>query len=608
MSEQRERLSPLALLPLLVPLGVTAHDAAHDEVGGHLSGRVSCDFGAADGFPCARIDLLSWLDLEQLGGSEANDIWGWADPVTAREYVLIGRFDGTTFVDVSDPQAPVVLGYLPSQSEIIAARSERAAVATGDQTRGERCSRSERHDEVCGEEGSAWRDIKVHADHAYIVSEEFDHGLQVFDLTQLRGLSGPPVTFTLTAHRAQFGSAHNVAVDEASATLIVVGANTGSGGPIFYDLSDPAAPVFESQYSGDGYTHDAHCVVYAGPDASAVGRELCFASNEDSLTILDVTDKGAIALLARVVYDGVAYSHQAWLSEDHRYLYSNDELDELSDGHRTRTRIWDVSDLAAPRVVEEYDAPRFTIDHNNYVLGDLLFQSNYTSGLRVLDISDPTAPWEIGSFDTFPAHDGVQFSGSWSNYPYLPSGVIAISDTVRGLFLVETRFLGVDLADADLAVTFDQGSQSVEPGGRIQRSVSVFNTSSQTAPEVTLHLALELPATLVDLSTSVGSCELDGATAVCQLGALAAGGQLDLTLIADAGSTESDGLVEVMVAGLVDDPDGGDNRASLSVSIVASTPPPTAGGGGGGGGAWLLLAMLALLIPSRLRQRGPVPA
>jgi len=30
-----------------------------------------------------------------------------------------------------------------------------------------------------------WRDIKVYDDHAFIVSEAREHGMQVFDLTQL---------------------------------------------------------------------------------------------------------------------------------------------------------------------------------------------------------------------------------------------------------------------------------------------------------------------------------------------------------------------------------------------------------------------------------------
>ncbi len=47
-------------------------------------------------------------------GTGGNDIWGWADPMTGREYALMGMTDGTAFVDVTDPDNPAVLGKLPT--------------------------------------------------------------------------------------------------------------------------------------------------------------------------------------------------------------------------------------------------------------------------------------------------------------------------------------------------------------------------------------------------------------------------------------------------------------------------------------------------------------
>jgi hypothetical protein len=37
------------------------------------------------------------------GNVRGNDIWGWTDPLDGREYALVGRNDGTAFVDVTDP-------------------------------------------------------------------------------------------------------------------------------------------------------------------------------------------------------------------------------------------------------------------------------------------------------------------------------------------------------------------------------------------------------------------------------------------------------------------------------------------------------------------------
>lgn len=52
-------------------------------------------------------------------------------------------------------------------------------------------------------------------------------------------------------------------------------------------------------YSDDGYTHDAECVMYHGPDTQYTDHEICFNYNEDTLTIVDVTHKDAIKLIAR---------------------------------------------------------------------------------------------------------------------------------------------------------------------------------------------------------------------------------------------------------------------------------------------------------------------
>ena len=46
-----------------------------------------------------------------------------------------------------------------------------------------------------------------------------------------------------------------------------------------------------------------------------------------------------------------------------------------------------MSDLDAPALVARYDGPTAAIDHNLYVRGNLVYESNYRSGLRVIDAS-----------------------------------------------------------------------------------------------------------------------------------------------------------------------------------------------------------------------------
>ena len=226
------------------------------------------------------------------------------------------------------------------------------------------------------------------ADHAFIVSEALNHGMQVFDLKQLRDVVSPPVTFTETAHYAGFGSTHTLAMNSRTGFAYAAGTRTCEGGLHVVDVRTPTAPRAAGCFSFDGYTHETQCVVYDGPDTFYQGREICFNSNEDTLTVVDATDKVEQVQLSRTGYGGSAYTHQGWLTEDQRFFLVNDEGDETAFKHSTRTWIWDVSDLDAPVLATYYDGPTPSIDHNLYIRGNLVYESNYRSGLRVLDASE----------------------------------------------------------------------------------------------------------------------------------------------------------------------------------------------------------------------------
>ncbi|NND44705.1 MAG: choice-of-anchor B family protein, partial [Xanthomonadales bacterium] len=262
----------------------------------------ACASGVSGGFACNNVELLARLPLDAIGGGSGSDSWGWKDIATHRYYALVARSNGTAFVEVTDPEAPVYLGNLPSTS------------------------------------GNApWRDVKVYANHAFIVADGIaDHGMQVFDLTRLRGVNSPQ-TFAADALYTGVGAAHNVAINEQSGFAYIVGSNSCSGGLHMVDIATPKSPVFAGCFSGDGYTHDVQCVSYAGPDADHAGSELCFAANEDSLTIVDVSDKSTPVLLGKAQYPGIGYSHQGWLSDDHAVFFMGDEADELGFGMNTRT-------------------------------------------------------------------------------------------------------------------------------------------------------------------------------------------------------------------------------------------------------------------------------
>jgi choice-of-anchor B domain-containing protein len=391
------------------------HEDHHHDENLPAQAVTSCVGGTAGGYPCSNVDLMAFLPLAQIGGGNGNDIWGWTDPLNGNEYAIMGLTNGTAFVDITDPVNPVYMGNLPRPT---------------------------------GVSTSSWRDIKVYDNHAFIGSEAVGSGLQVMDLTQLRSVASPPVSFAQTAHYTGFSTSHNIVINESSGYAYAVGTNQGScnRGLTFIDIVAPASPQAAGCFGNDGYTHDAQCVNYAGPDTDHQGKEICFAYNEDTLTIVDVTNKGAPVQLSRTGYANRGYSHQGWLTEDHAYVLLDDELDErnIASVTNTRTLIWNVQDLDNPSYFADYIGPATSIDHNQYVVGNYSFQANYRSGLRILDISDIANGnlTEAGFFDIYPSSDSANFNGAWSVYPFFASGNVIVSGIEQGLYILRPNLGG----------------------------------------------------------------------------------------------------------------------------------------------------------------------
>lgn len=363
-----------------------------------------CENGLAGGlYPCQGIDLIYHIDLDTLGAQRGNDCWGWTDPTTGNEYAIMGLDNGTAFIDISDPEAPVFVGKL--NTETVA---------------------------------SSWRDVKVYENHAFIVSEAMNHGMQVFDLTSLRDVTNPPFDFRADAVYKGFGSAHNIVINEESGFAYAVGTSTFNGGPHFVNIQNPTSPIAAGGYAMGSYSHDAQVVTYSGPDTDHTGKEILIGSNENKIVIVDISDKANPRAISEISYNQVGYTHQGWFTEDQKHFIVGDELDEIQFGIQARTLVFNFEDLDNPTLLSQYLGTP-AIDHNGYVKGNSYYLSNYSAGLRVLSLSgiDSGNLSETAFFDTFPSSDQATFSGAWSVYPYFESDHIIISDINTGFYLVK---------------------------------------------------------------------------------------------------------------------------------------------------------------------------
>jgi len=313
-----------------------------------------------------------------------SDIWGYTAP-DGHEFALVGRSDGTSIVDIStNPHHPVEVGFIPGAS-------------------------------------SSWRDIKVH-DHYCYVTNETGGGVDIIDL------SDPFNPVKVGAYTATVNSAHNIYIADGYAYIF--GASSGNGGCRILDLAtDPENPV-EVGYWETTYFHDGY-----------VKNDTLYGSGiyNGSLYIIDVSDKSDPATMVELNWSDYG-SHAVWVSGDSKYAIT---ADEKAAGF---LRIFDIQDfnninLLSTWYPKEIEASSKTI-HNVFWKDDLLIISYYVYGTRIVDMSDPSNPVEVGYYDFYPGQSGL-YNGNWGTYPYAESGLIYSSDmSGNGMFVMSYPLYG----------------------------------------------------------------------------------------------------------------------------------------------------------------------
>lgn len=388
-------------------------------------------------FDSQNVTLLAHMPLNVFPSnpSSGNDCWGYVSP-SGREYALMGLRNALAVVEITNPRSPVIVASIPHTS-------------------------------------SLWAGIKVYRDHCY-VSNEAGGGIQVISLANV---DNGEATLVRNVTYNGLSTTHTLAVDEHSGYLYLAGANINGGSLVCFDVSDPSNPVFAGQFSGP-YTHEAQVVTYT--QGQYAGRQIAFCYNgRTAFDILDVTNKAAMFRIGRNVYEGLNYCHQGWLTEDRQYVVLNDELDEQN-GYTnvTLSRVFDVSDLSAPTLAATFTTGLPSIDHNLYINGNYCYESNYTTGLRIFDVTDPLNAVETGWIDTYPENNGQTFNGTWSNFPFFPSGTVIISDINRGMFIVDAS-----AARASLTFLYPGGRpEMVLPSGGTRMRVDVEARGSDPQP------------------------------------------------------------------------------------------------------------------------------
>ncbi len=330
-----------------------------------------------------------------------NDIWGYSS--AGKEYAILGGIKGTLFIEVTNPNAPVLRDY-----------------------------------EFGADTNSTWRDYKTYQNYCYAVGDVGNATLQIFDLSFL-----PDSVHKVYDSNALFTKGHTIFIDDNSDRLYVAGPNNQTTGILVIDISTPTAPSLLVNANLGNYVHQ----VFARNDTV-----YCFMGTGNGFQVWDFTNVGSPSNIATYnSYPGAAtgYSHSGWMDEDNTYMIHTDET------HDHAVKITDISNLASISTPATFKStllgPTWTnsVAHNPFVKGSKVYISYYWDGVQVYDISDPLVPRQRAYWDTEPANAlYFGFGGCWGVYPFLPSGNIIASDINNGLFILqETATFPVELVD-----------------------------------------------------------------------------------------------------------------------------------------------------------------
>lgn len=330
------------------------------------------------------------------GSSDYSSCYGYTAP-NGREYAILGCYTGTSIIDITEKPIKEV-SFIPGPN-------------------------------------SLWREMKVYNNYAYVVTEGSGNGagLQIIDLTKPDSTKLVN-TFQPNINGRNVTTNHTVSIE--GKYLYLNGSKPGIGGIIVLDLTNPINPIALGEYQ-NLYVHD--CSIY---------NDTIYAAGiyGQGLDIIDATNKSNMKRIKLVSYSG-AGTHNTDMTIDGKYVLTTDEI-----GSQNIMRIWDKTDINNIQLVSTYHAKPQTIIHNAHVKGNYAYIAHYSEGLRIVDLTNPTVPVEVASYDTYPG-SANNYVGAWGAFPYFNSNKVLISDMTSGLTVVEFNSAQIKAARGIITLT-----------------------------------------------------------------------------------------------------------------------------------------------------------
>jgi len=322
---------------------------------------------------------VTHLSTVTFSNQRLSNVWGYTSSSGA-EYALVGGFQGTTIIDISNPSAPVTITTIAGPL-------------------------------------SDWREIKTYENYAYVVSEG-GSGVQIIDLSNLP--NNNPSTYNYFCNVPGFGDmtkGHALHVDVTAGFLYVYGSNINLGRPVVINLeTDPYNPTYAGRLAALAYAHDG----YADDNFMYAGH--IYAGQ---FSIVDFTNKSSPVVIATQPTPG-AFTHNTWLSGSTLFT-----TDEVTGSFLTS---YDISNTNNIRELDRIQSNPGSgvIAHNTYIRNNYAVTSWYKDGFTIVDVDRPANMVQVGNYDTYPNDSGNGFEGCWGVYPYFPSGTI-IASNIRKL-------------------------------------------------------------------------------------------------------------------------------------------------------------------------------